>query len=304
MATRGLERTGRDLLSRWTMAYKSSTSTRFSIARPCLPDLTTSASSTTRTVVARRGLATSVKDNTNASASKLEPLSNETTAPAKKQDPPPRLTFDRRLLYLQGSYRYRTFDDALTNTDKAIVNTSANTQDPGNTKDKSTFRKRPRKSGKRYRPGFRPGDFMCPQCGTHNHRPPEYNLYTRSTSPSNLFPVDAETGSDGHGSSSDHTSTTKRFPAGALPRCFECGYETRIPVATALSSKSSTRSSESDSVTDNADAQEEDDDLRRSKPRDYVCCKCQALNLGSRLHCVGCGSIRPRVRRSLFGRRK
>ncbi|KAG0246683.1 hypothetical protein BGX31_010552 [Mortierella sp. GBA43] len=51
------------------------------------------------------------------------------------------------------------------------------TEDTTSASSMSAFgndKKRP-KSWRRYRPAFQPGDFMCPQCGSHNFRPPEWD---------------------------------------------------------------------------------------------------------------------------------
>ncbi|KAF9362105.1 hypothetical protein BGX34_006694 [Mortierella sp. NVP85] len=91
----------------------------------------------------------------------------------------PQLTFDQRLDYLQAS-------DTSPHPTPSTLNPSSPKTSPGtleNTINPKPGRDRKKtKTWKRYRTGFQPGDFMCPQCGSHNFRPPERELAARMES--------------------------------------------------------------------------------------------------------------------------
>ena len=90
----------------------------------------------------------------------------------------PQLTFDQRLDYLQAS-------DTSPHPRPSTLNPSSPKTSPETLENTIASagrdRKKP-KTWKRYRPGFQPGDFMCPQCGSHNFRPPERELAARMES--------------------------------------------------------------------------------------------------------------------------
>jgi len=263
MAARGCSRSAREMVTRWTM-------TRSAMSRPCLQDLHPSPA------VTRTFASSSWLDSRHVPKPTKGQPSAGATQPVVKDT---QYTFGRRLKFLQVHHRPPRI---------AVIK-------------------------KRYRPGFQPGDFMCPQCGSHNHRPPEYDQSFNSQSSL----LTSNFGSDqGHGASSRQL-VTRNYPAGAHPACFECGYETRIPGPSSVdaasphprsSSTLGVLTSSTDSLqetklfeTENTATQEEDD-LRRPKPRDYVCPNCRTLNFSGRLYCMGCGILNTRAKSRIFKR--
>lgn len=264
MAARGCNRTARDMFARRTMTH----SARF---RPCLQNLHPTPA-ITRTVASSSWLSSRHIPN---KPTKKQPATGTTQPDASDTQ----CTFDHRLKFLQVHSR------------------------PPHV----AVRKN------RYKPGFQPGDFMCPQCGSHNHKPPEYNQgFTTQSSVLSLG-----LGSDQEPDASSQPPTTRSHPAGASPVCFECGYETRIPYtlppnAANPHSPSSVSTSSAKPLQESGllgrditgTHEEEDDDIRRPKPRDYVCPNCRTLNFSGRLYCIGCGILNTRAKSRIFKRAK
>ncbi|KAF8988712.1 hypothetical protein BGZ52_003316 [Haplosporangium bisporale] len=88
--------------------------------------------------------------NKPTNSTSLSSTSTSTSIPSSGSD------FDRRLQFLQGFQRRSKL--------------------PSPTSTPETKKVQRRVLGKKYRHGFQRGDFMCPQCGSHNFRPPEHAL--------------------------------------------------------------------------------------------------------------------------------
>ncbi|CAO3571108.1 unnamed protein product [Mortierella alpina] len=234
------------------------------------------------------------------------------------------LSFEHRLQFLAGHHKGRP-----TKHLPASLNTrsSVHTNDPSDPyttassgDDQTDQRRATRK--KRYRPGFQPGDFICPQCGSHNHRPPEHNMASRLES--KVLLKHNKAGSKSHlpsripvpGQRLSRYQTRieepdRKYPLGSTDRCFECGFGTAQEIARAQApavafdgqedtvmsetheeqirssnSKSHVRGTSNSNSNNTASS-----DLRLSKPRDYVCPQCQTVNYNERLYCVGCGTL-------------
>ncbi|KAK3831866.1 MAG: hypothetical protein J3R72DRAFT_454584 [Linnemannia gamsii] len=206
-----------------------------------------------------------------------------------------------------------------------------------------------------YRSGFKPGDFICPQCGTHNFRPPEYTqtaLQQSTVVPSKKYRrplLDQEQQQQQnqghlHGEAQINLEVVsavlsrkeprggrsitrfqreiippqRKYPQGAACQCFECGFQTSYTLptsSTTTTTRTHTKQTTSLSKDQDSDASKttstaavekmnEDssysiqrnkhrNDIRVTKPRDYVCPECQTVNYNSRLQCVGCGVLAP-----------
>ncbi|KAK3829208.1 MAG: hypothetical protein J3Q66DRAFT_324626 [Benniella sp.] len=256
----------------------------------------------------------------------------------------PQLTFDQRLDYLQAS-------DTSPHPTPSTLNPSSPKTTPETLENKIASGGRDRKklkTWKRYRTGFQPGDFMCPQCGSHNFRPPERELAARieskvlikqkqitqksvmaswfssrsspaseaeaaitmPTTKAERTPLSASSSSPSSPSSSPSSMVTskkltrhqktlilqQKVPLGANAHCFECGFETLysppLPSTPAARSTSTSPQDSTNVVFRN--------DLRLTKPRDYICPQCQTVNFNNRLHCVGCGVLVPWIRESVL----
>lgn len=196
--------------------------------------------------------------------------------------------FDRRLQFLQGFQR-RSEPSSPTSLPKP----------------KKVQR---RVLGKKYRHGFQRGDFMCPQCGSHNFRPPDHALIgpwtgaRKSQDRVDKLALKAPSGS-AKGSLSatvsilpsnhSHSLGPTAHPQGALAHCFECGFESTYKDSTSsLSSRSKSRHPTGPRIAQHRG----ENDLRLSNPREYVCTSCQTVNYSGRIHCVGCGTLAPWIR--------
>lgn len=209
------------------------------------------------------------------------PTSSEWT-PASGSD------FDRRLQFLQGFQRR---------------------SEPSSPTSPSKTRKVQRRVlGKKYSHGFQRGDFMCPQCGSHNFRPPDHALIGPWTGARNSqdngekVALKSLSGSGKGGVSAtvsilpshhSHSHNSTAHPRGALAHCFECGFESTYKDPTSsLPSRSKSKHLTGSRTSQNRD----ENDLRLSSPREYVCASCQTVNYSGRIHCVGCGILAPWIR--------
>ncbi|KAF8981725.1 hypothetical protein BGZ46_002388 [Entomortierella lignicola] len=99
------------------------------------------------------------------------------------------MTFENRLRFLNGQVEPGSSIEigSSTETDSSTTSEQHNLQDP-EIKDSSKVDEaiskylERKKKWMRFRPGFLPGDFMCPQCGSHNFRPPEHSFTSKLNS--------------------------------------------------------------------------------------------------------------------------
>ncbi|KFH63369.1 hypothetical protein MVEG_10779 [Podila verticillata NRRL 6337] len=212
----------------------------------------------------------------------LSSTSTSTSIPSSGSD------FDRRLQFLQGFQRRSKL--------------------PSPTSTPETKKVQRRVLGKKYRHGFQRGDFMCPQCGSHNFRPPEHALIgpwtgaRKSQDSVDKVALKAPSGSAKGGVSAtvsilpshhSHSHDPTAHPQGALAHCFECGFESTYKDPTSsLSSRSKSKHPTGSQITQHRG----ENDLRLSNPREYVCASCQTINYSGRIHCVGCGTLAPWIR--------
>ncbi|KAG0254637.1 hypothetical protein DFQ27_006740 [Actinomortierella ambigua] len=176
---------------------------------------------------------------------------------------------------------------------------------------------------KRYVAAFQAGDFMCPRCGTHNFGDPDKHLrpfMARSipqrsssshrsqeshspqdrllSSSSSSSPIPGEQ-KDKEEEEDEHDSALKapllrprerrRRLQGAISTCIECGYSTHESTQRTASPTAAAAAALSTTTTNK-------DDVRLSRPREYVCDYCDTVNFAGRISCVGCGAITPSLR--------
>ncbi|KAG0090817.1 hypothetical protein BGZ93_009129 [Podila epicladia] len=227
---------------------------------------------------------------THSAASVLPPHKPATSTPALSESKPTfGSDFDRRLQFLQGLQR-------------RFESSSSTSRSPKTTKVQR------RVLDKKYRHGFQRGDFMCPQCGSHNFRPPDHALIGPWTGVRNnqgtgdklelkTLPGSAKGGVSATvsilPSHHSHSQSSTAHPRGALAHCFECGFEStyKDPTTSAIAESKSKNSNGPRTSQNRAEH-----DLRLSNPREYVCASCQTVNYSGRIHCVGCGILSPRIR--------
>ncbi|KAI8600819.1 hypothetical protein EDD21DRAFT_376121 [Dissophora ornata] len=102
------------------------------------------------------------------------------TTPSSSESKSISLSFRHRLRFLDGSEIYEAasqeqYSHPVDGEDKKKNESKDSTKKNSAAISRSAIWSGA-KPGKRYRPGFQPGDFLCPQCGSHNFRPPERTL--------------------------------------------------------------------------------------------------------------------------------
>ncbi|KAF9928096.1 hypothetical protein FBU30_002632 [Linnemannia zychae] len=262
---------------------------------------------------------------------------------------PPEQTLERRLRFLSRPSRsiptQATQSIPISTTSTGFFNRSENdNQQPASTNISTTDSKdatlRISRKGRKYNPGFKPGDFICPQCGTHNFRPPEYTQVASQHAYATRHYRKHQDLHDSHeanediissGSQESHTQPQEemnaprwKYPQGASARCFECHFETSYPLPQSASSPKSTFSTDATVSSDSNEntsvkakerhegsetallsslTQQYRKDIRLSGPRDYICPSCQTVNYSNRLYCVGCGSFAPWIKTRIVEKR-
>ncbi|KAK5822095.1 hypothetical protein F5H01DRAFT_403944 [Linnemannia elongata] len=218
---------------------------------------------------------------------KQQQQSPSTADPTTPIAQPLEQTLDRRLRFLSKTRS----TSAKNRTPTAPTSTAAgntaffdhSNQPSSNNTNEQRHQQRHRKSKrsllKSYRPGFQPGDFICPQCGTHNFRSPEHAqvVLHQSTVVRLSKKHDHLSFAGQHGAGGDTAATgavgagsqtqqqhqqpltrfqreiippQRKYPQGAAGHCFECGFQTSFTPPSSSSATSQSSSISTDPLKD------------------------------------------------------